>query len=631
MDERFFYYLAGIPLLGMLAQWVAWWTRLPSILLLLGFGIVLGQVLNPDELLSSLTQTHAAETHGESASPGLTVEQQAQIASAMVFPFVSLAVAVILFEGGLSLRFTELRESGGAVLRLVTIGAAISWILISLAAWLILKLDGRIAVLLGAILIVTGPTVVIPMMRYIRPTRRIESIIKWEGIVIDPIGAVLAVLVFESLFIAASHESRPVLSFLMTAVVGTGVGLILAKLITEVVRRYWIPDYLHGLFFLSSAIAGFALCNFMIKESGLVTVTAMGIALANQKQISIDHVIEFKENLGVFLVSCLFIVLGSRLDLAELWALGVPGLIFLATLIFLVRPISVFASTWRTDSTVRERWFISFLAPRGIVAAAVSSVFALELIAFLASEQTAFADVVPDARKMIPVTFLVIVGSVAFYGITAAPLARRLELADKDPQGILIAGADDWIRDLAKLLDELGVAVTLVDTNYSNVAAAKMAGLRAACLSVLSEQVHEEADLSGIGRFMALTSNDAVNAMGCDEYAHMFGRRNVYRLVPGDLTSGKRATLQHHPLGRELFTKEWTEERFWSEYRSGFRFKTTKLTEEYTLEDFSKTYGEETLVLMVLDANNKLQINTVEEKFEPKPGHTLVALVRIDE
>ncbi len=177
MDERFFYYLAGIPLLGMLAQWVAWWTRLPSILLLLGFDIVLGQVLNPDELLSSLTQTHAAETHGESASPGLTVEQQAQIASAMVFPFVSLAVAVILFEGGLSLRFTELRESGGAVLRLVTIGAAISWILISLAAWLILKLDGRIAVLLGAILIVTGPTVVIPMMRYIRPTRRIESII----------------------------------------------------------------------------------------------------------------------------------------------------------------------------------------------------------------------------------------------------------------------------------------------------------------------------------------------------------------------------------------------------------------------------------------------------------------------
>ncbi|MCH5377521.1 MAG: sodium:proton antiporter, partial [Planctomycetes bacterium] len=418
-QQLLLFYLAGVPLLGLIAQWLAWRVRIPSILLLLAFGIALGQFIKPDDLLAKLT--------GSDPSTG----------PKLLFPIVSLSVAVILFEGGLTLRLSELREAGRGVLRLVTVGALLSWGMAAVAAWWLLDFDPKVASLLGAILIVTGPTVVGPILRQIRAKRRVGSIIKWEGIVIDPVGAVLAVIVFEVVFAdAGAGVGHALILLVKTIVIGAGLGVATAGLLVAVMRRYWLPDFLHGVAVLAIALAVFTISNWMQHESGLVTVTVLGILLANQRKIPVRHVVEFKEHLGVFLISCLFIVLGSRLDLRDLGALGWGGAGFVAAMILLVRPVSVFVAMLGDQTQFKERIFLAFLAPRGIVAAAVSSVFALKLGASITMNGDS-ADMLAQAERLVPVTFLVIVSTVACYGLLAGRLARMLGLADPDPQGIL--------------------------------------------------------------------------------------------------------------------------------------------------------------------------------------------------
>ena len=598
----------------MLAQLVAWWIRVPSILLLLGFGVVLGFWMNPDEILFEISDN-------ESLGPKI------------VFPLVSLAVAVILFEGGLSLRFSELKAAaGGAVVRLCSIGVLISWVLGSLLAWGLLGIQWKLAVLLGAVLVVTGPTVVAPLLRYIRPNRKIGSVVKWEGIIIDPVGAILAVLVFEQLFPHGHHAVEavtawdPLLGILKTAAIGIGIGCISGFVLAIVVKRYWLPDYLHGLAFLATALAMFALSNFLMEETGLVTVTVMGIFLANQKHLSIEHVVEFKENLGVFLISCLFIILGSRLDLAVLGQVGWRGALFVFLMIAIVRPVSVWAAMIKSGLKREEKIFLAFLAPRGIVAAAVVSVFALKILNNAEGDEKLIA----DAEVLVPATFMLIVGTVAIYGLGAAPLARRLGLAESNPQGILFGGAAAWIRDIAVILKDAGYAVQLVDTNYRNISAAKMAGLSAHCKSILSEYAHEEIDMAGIGRFLALTKNDAVNAMAAADFSHFFGSQNVYRLLPRDVDKGARAKVGEVSKGRELFAETWGEDKFEEAYAQGFRPKLTRMTTEFTFEDFKARHGDGVVVILVIDKNGLVHINTADFDLEPLADQSVVALVKTE-
>ena len=626
LDDQIFYYLAIVPLLGMLAQLVAWWIRVPSILLLLGFGVLLGFWMNPDEILGDISGD-------DSLGPKI------------VFPLVSLAVAVILFEGGLSLRLSELKSAvGGAVVRLCTIGVFVSWVLGTLLAWGLLGIQLRLAVLLGAVLVVTGPTVVAPLLRYIRPNRKIGSVVKWEGIIIDPIGAILAVLVFEQLFHHDPHAGEhaveavkaatmwgptiwgPLLGILKTTAIGIGIGGASSVILTIAVKQYLLPDYLHGLAFLASALAMFALSNFLMHESGLVTVTVMGIFLANQKHLSIEHVVEFKENLGVFLISCLFIVLGSRLDLSVLGQVGWRGALFVFLMIAIVRPISVWLSMLKSGLNRNEKIFLAFLAPRGIVAAAVVSVFALKILATADGDQ----ELIADAEVLVPATFMLIVGTVAIYGLGAAPLARKLGLAEANPQGILFGGAAAWIRDIAVILKDAGYPVVVVDTNYRNISDAKMAGLSAHCKSILSDYAREEIDLAGIGRFLALTKNDAVNAMAAAEFSHFFGSQNVYRLLPSDVDKGSRAKVGEVSKGREWFAETWGEDKFEEAYAQGFRPKLTRISEEFTFEDFKAQHGEGVVVILVIDKNGLVHINTADFDLEPSAEQSVVALVKTE-
>ena len=601
MDRQLFYYLAAVPVLGILAQWLAWRLRLPSILLLLLFGILLGQL--------------ALTAHG-----GEAVYEKIET---FLFPIVSLSVAIVLFEGGLTLRIAELREAGRVVLRLVTVGALVTWGLTIIAAVWILDMDVRIASLLGAVLVVTGPTVIAPLLRQIRPVRRVGSIVKWEGIVIDPIGAVLAVLVFEVAFASGNDAAESALGGLfLTVLIGLSLGLVAAIILVLLIRRFWIPDYLHSPVFLAAAVGTFALSNYWQPESGLVTVTVLGIALANQRMVPVKHVMEFKENLQVLLISCLFIVLGSRINLGQIQALGWEGPLFLALMILVIRPVSVALASWGTELRWQERAFLAALAPRGIVAAAVSSIFALELL----HSPLVGAELAEGAGQLVPVTFLVIIGTVAVYGVSSGPVARLLKLAEPNPQGILFAGAAHWIRDLAKMLKEEGFPVLLVDTNFRNVAAARMAGLRAECSSVLAEHVREELDLAGIGRLLALTPNDEVNALACREFAYTFGRENVYQLPPMDVGSGKRESVAEHLRGRMLFGERWSHDRLQRAVMGGAQVKKTRLTREFSYEDFWQLYGTSAVVLFLLD-EKKLIVNTATNPPKPKSGQVVIALV----
>ncbi len=587
--------------LGILAQWAAWRLRLPSILILLAVGFLVGFASgdNPD-------------------LPGETISDEI-ITPRLLFPLVSMAVGVIMFEGGLTLRLSELAEAGTVVLRLVTVGVAATWVLASVAAYYLIGMNGQVAALTGAILVVTGPTVIAPLLRQVRPSRRIGSIVKWEGIVIDPIGATLAVLVFDALFIGSKAGTIWVLVEMVTVslVIGVSVAWILVKLM----QRYWIPDFLHNPVFLAVALGAFAASNLLLPEAGLLTVTILGVALANQKQVTVRHVLEFKENLRVLLISCLFVVLAARIRLDDLFELGWGGLGFVAVLIVVIRPVSVYLATLGTELSWQERTFLSLMAPRGIVAAAVSSVFALEV----AKHQGAGSDLLGQ-EKIVPLTFLVIVVTVAVYGLAAAPLARMLQLATANPQGILFAGASPWVRRLARAVQDEGVSIMLVDTNYRHIAAARMEGLPARCASVVSEYM-EEVELGGIGRLLAMTPNDDLNTLAAVEFTPLFTRANVYQLAYRETTPGRKEARTPRISGRYLFAKEATYTQLAYRLAAGAAIKKTKITDEFSYEDFRSRHGDSALVLFTVTETKQLLISTADEPLKPKAGQTVIALV----
>ena len=593
-------FLAGILALGIAAQWLAWRFRLPAIVLLLLFGVLLGKAV-------PMAQDAADQE--------------------MFFSLVSLAVGVILFEGGLSLNFREILGTRGTVLRLVTVGLLITWLVTAMLAHLVAGFSPQMSILLGALLTVSGPTVILPLLRHVQPVRRIGSLAKWEGIVNDPIGAVLAALVFEVL-VSPAHGGiaggslRSLGWTLGCAIVLSGAS---ALIILQMLRRYQVPDYLQNPAMLAWVVLLFAVSNYLQAESGLVTVTLLGVFLANQRQVALRHVVEFKENLRVLLISTLFIVLASRLqiDWETLQLLGWESLVFLALLIILVRPLAVFISTIGSGLNWQERAFLCWIHPRGIVAAAVSSLFAIELARKLGPDHPLAA----EAERFVLMTFLVIVGTVTVYGLTLAPLARRLGLSGENPQGVLFAGASRAVRELAAAIAEEGFSVLLVDTNPSNNSLARMAGLPVAHASIGSEYVQEETDLGGIGRLLAMTPNDEVNTLATMGFVERFGRAEVYQVASADAASEKNGRKPSYHSGRILFDRPTTIAQLEARFAAGARIKKTLLTDDFSYDNFLSRYGESALVLLRIDESNRLIVATDEKDQAPRPGQKLIALV----
>ncbi len=599
-------YLSGILVLGIAAQWVAWRFRLPAIVLLLLFGVLLGKV-------APATAKGADED--------------------LFFSLVSLAVGIILFEGGLSLNFREIHETRGTVFRLVTLGLIITWLLTAWFAYSVAGFSVALALLLGALLTVSGPTVVLPLLRHVQPVRRIGSLAKWEGIVNDPIGAVLAALVFEVL-LHKSHgdiTQEALLSLAGTLFTAIVLSAISGWLLLQMLRRYWVPDYLQNPVILAWVLLVFALSNTLRGESGLITVTLLGIILANQRTVAIRHIVEFKENLRVLLISTLFIVLASRLkvDMESIRILGWRSVAFVALLIFVVRPISVIVATFGSKLPWRERAFLAWIHPRGIVAAAVSSFFVLEIAR--ANEGASAESLLAEAHRFELVTFLVIIATVTIYGLTLAPLARWLGLSGENPQGILFAGASRATRELAMALQQEGVPVLMVDTNPGHNSAARMAGLPVAYASIGSEYVQEQIDLGGIGRLLAMTPNDVVNTLAVMGMTERFGRAEVYQVATVESSSERTERVGAYRRGRTLFDRPITLDELESRFEDGARIKSTSLSADFTYDDFLARYGESALVLFRIDEAGNLTVATDESDLAVRPGQKLIALVDVVE
>ena len=580
--------LAGLVTLGFAAQWLAWRVRLPAILFLLLIGLALG--------------------------PGLGwLDPQAALGE-LFFPVVSLGVAVILFEGSATLRFDELAGVGGTVLRLVSIGALITLLVLAAAAHWIAGLPWELAALFGALTCVTGPTVIVPMLRSVRPNARVANVLRWEGIVIDPLGALFAVLVYGA--IAYRHEGHSLTVFGLTSLVGAVAGAIGALTLAFLLRRQWLPEYLQSFGSLALVLLTFTLSNEIAHESGLLAVTVMGMILANLRGLAIDEILSFKEHLSTLLISALFILLAARLSWplppGALWS----GLAILLVAQFLARPLAVLASSLGGGLSWRERALVAWIAPRGIVAAAVSALFALRLE----------REGIGGAELMVPLTFALIIGTVVLQSATAAPLARWLGVVAADPRGVLLIGANRVARAIARSLTAQGVAVVVADEDWSDIRVARMEGLRTWYGDPLSEHAERTLDLDGIGMLFALSSRRELNSLACVRYRAEFGRHRVYALRVAEGGNGRREHAQALRMP-QLFGADVTLALLEERLDQGWQVKNTRLSETFDLAAFLAQHGEEALPLFSLDEQGRVRVVSDTRALETRPGWSLTALV----
>jgi NhaP-type Na+/H+ or K+/H+ antiporter len=590
-------YIAGIALFSVLAQWLAWVCRVPAILFLLLTGLILGPVsgqLQPDQLLGDL-----------------------------LFPVVSLSVAIILFEGALTLHFHELKGIGKVVRNLCSIGMLTTFAILTTSAIWLLELDWRVAAVLGAVLVVTGPTVIAPMLNAMRPEKDIDRILRWEGIVIDPIGALFAVLVFEAVNQVgeAAVFSHTMLALFSTLGVGTSVGIVAGWLTTTIIRREWLPYELHKFGILALVLFSFTLANHLSHESGLLAVTIFGIWLANQDDLEIDSVLEFKEDLSMILISSLFILLAARLQLEDLMLLDSEVFIFLAIVLFVARPLSIAVSTFGSDLPLRSRLLLAWIAPRGIVAAAVGSVFALSMM------QSGY----PDANKMVPLIFTVIIVTVILQSLTATPLARLLKVRQPAPNTLLLIGANHVSRAIAKGLKEQSVDVYLSDPAWENCKMARMDGLPCYYGNPQSEHAERYLPLTSLKSVMALSPNRHHNALGVQYFSHLLGEQNVFSLKSS--TNHAKANKDSATfLSRQLlFGDEGNYAKLSSMMAKGGKVSATRLSEEFTWTQYQEVNKEAIPLFIIGEASKNddglpVRPFTTDIKDVPGSGERVLAL-----
>ncbi len=593
MNEHAEISFAIVLLAGIACQWVAWRVKLPAIIFLLLAGIVAGPVmgwLDP-----------------------------AALAGDLLFPFVSLSVAVILFEGSLTLKFSEINGLERVIRNLITFGAALTWLVTALATRFLMGFSWEVSFLFGAFMVVSGPTVIVPLLRTVRPKSSIGNILRWEGILIDPIGATLALLVYQ--FIVAEGVGGGFASgialfgkilaigFLLGGAVGYAFGFVL--------RRHWIPHYLQDFAALALVCAVFAVSNGFVEESGLLSVTVMGIWLANMKGVDLEDILNFKESLSVLLISTLFIALAARMELAGFVQLGWPAVAVFAILQLAARPLTAHLSAIGSRLTTRERHLLAWIAPRGIVAAAISALFSLRL------ESLGYA----DANQLAPLTFAMIVGTVLLQSLTAAPLARALKVSEPDAKGFLIIGANSVAQAIASALQENGFRVLLVGRNWDRVKEAKMRGLPTYWGNPVSEHADRHLNLIGLGRLLALTSNQELNALAARAYRQEFGAKNAFTIRSQSAENGPAdRIIDFKRGGLYLFGKDVTLSLLEGQLAQGGELKTTLLTEKFGFDDYLRDGGPRRIPMFAIDSSDRIRVFTEGSSFKPQPGWRVIGL-----
>ena len=585
MSDPLMYKIALIGVLGIAAQWIAWRTAKPAIVFLLAAGIVAGPVLhliNPEADFGDLRQ-----------------------------PIIKLAVAVILFEGGLSLNLRDLREAGSAVWRLILFGVPLGWLTCTLAVHFGAGLEWPIAALFGGILIVTGPTVIGPMLRAINVPRRIGDTLKWEAIINDPVGTLLAIAIFAQMgfdHAEAGSGQQQLLAVAGASLLAALIGFVLGWGLSAAFPRNLFPEYLKAPTLLTAVIAGFVLADTIHHETGLITVTVMGVVMGNRPTFSSGTLRRFKEDLAVILISGVFIILSAALDWEVVSQLRLRFVLFLAMLMFVARPVTVLVSLLGSTMPWRERLFIAWIAPRGIVAVAITGLFALRL-----SEQG-----VPGAEALVPLAFATAIVTIVGHGFTARFWARRLGIDRGAGHAFMLIGINSWSLALAEAMGRCDLHVVMVDGSKFALRAAKRKQIEAHHGDILDDDFRHRFDWGEFQQVAACSDSDAYNALVCSELGPELGFDRVLQVAP-DQRSGTTV-----PRGGTLFAEPIDIYELQTRIVEGWDFSRTRITEQFGYDRFTAQLDAGAAPIAVIRANETYSLFSSVNQPMPREGDTVI-------
>ena len=596
--------LAGIIVLGILAQWVAWKFKIPAILPLILIGLFVG----PISILLS-------EDGSQWIQP-IYDGENGLFPGENLFYFVSLAIGIILFEGGLTLRRGEITKVGGVIGKLISFGSAITFVGAGVAAHYVFGLDWRISFLFSALIIVTGPTVITPILRNIPLKKHVSAVLKWEGILIDPIGALVAVLVFEFISVEgdAGYTKQALIEFGKIVLIGFSFGISAGYALYFSIKRKFIPHYLLNVVSLSIVLLVFVLSDQFAHESGLLAVVVMGMFLGNSDLPSLKELLYFKESLSVLLISILFILLSANISLEDmLLVYNWKTATLLIIIIFVLRPLGVFLSTAGSSLKTNEKLFISWVGPRGIVAAGIASLFGTKLV----------QEGVAGAEYITPLVFAVVLITVLLNAASARLFASVVGVFLKTSEGIMIVGASKVSRLIGTYLQKNNRHVVLVDTNRLNIEKAKELGLEAINGNIYSDDLSDNIELNDVGYLLAMTGNDEINRQAIKRYGKVFGENGSFRLM-----NSEERKVKNTISSKELFSTTHDYVRFMEVARD---FPSIQELPIDTQSKFLKLLGyieeeENAVPLFIKDENNHIDLIENPQEMEIADGSYLVYL-----
>ena len=551
-----------ILLFAMSSQYLSWKFKLPSILFLILSGILLGPV-------------SAMFLPG-----GMKLVDGQIILGEALFPFISICVAIILFEGSLSLNIKKLKVVGKAVFLLLTIGIALTVIFTAMFCHYVLGFSKELSLLIGGITCVSGPTVVPPLMRAVRPKKHIAKILKWESIVVDPIGALIVVFIMSWYFAWGSDTSHFVFYILLVCILGVVSGLVFGYLIGICIRRQYIPEYLKSFFVLSVIVVGFILIDSVMHGAGLLMVTVAGIAIANMEEVRIADIVSFKENLSIVIISVLFIILSADIDFSlmeKYWLSLIEIFLFLQ---FVLRPaVAYICSIGSKNITMAERFIIGMIYPRGIVAASVAALVAFKLI-------NINVDLRVEANTLVFFVFMIIVLTVIFQSLFVPPISRMLKVSEPEGKGFLIIGGNVFAREVAVALAKKDVDIVITDSSWANIQKCRQLGLNTYYGSPVSVHADWNINLDGIGSMLGLSTSEYINAISAVKYGHEFGADKIYVIRATQKESYKGIGSMEGNFANLLFDEGVDHNTVTEKLNNGYKVKTTRITENYTLDRF---------------------------------------------
>lgn len=585
--------IAALFVIATICQWIAWRVRVPAILFLLLAGMAIGPIfggLEPDVILGDL-----------------------------LFPFISLSVAIILFEGSLTLNYKEIRFMQNVVRNILSIGMLTTWMIITFASKVIFDLDWEISFLFGAIMVVTGPTVIAPIIKTVRPNASISNILKWESIVIDPIGASLAVLVYEFIISGGGQKAigHTMLTFGQILLVGLIIGCLAGYVFGLLLRYHHIPEFLHNITTLGLVFGTFAVSNMLQHEAGLVTVTVFGIWLANMRGVDLTRILEFKETLSTLLISLLFIILAARVDFESLRELGFGILLLLFVVQFLARPASIMFSTIGSPLKWPERHFLAWIAPRGIVAAAVAALFAFKL------ENYGH----PNADILISLTFIVIIGTVIIQSTTAAFIARLLGVSEPEPEGIFIVGANPLSVQISIALKRLGLNVLVAGQSEADIQTLKQAGVDTFLGNPTSELANRYLHLGKYRTMLTLSQVPSMNTAASLHFRMEFERKNVYRIRERNELHQLRhiKDMEFGQRGQKLFPPDVSYATLIGILINGGHIRTVQLTHSKSYQQLLETHEDKNIIpLFGIDPKKQLYCLSCYQEITPTTGWDVI-------